>query len=215
MDVEKPLVKVYMELKDLHDNGYCTWYTKLLSIVQPFETELSTYDKQLGSLINNGNNSIYELTKAMRYEKYKKEYLNAINDVQRHPILRTYRIIKTAHHCESYLLVNMNKKYQNAISRFRSSSHQLGIETGRHTIPITPLNDRKCQFCNSPDIDDEMHMLLTCSFHKNERSVLYSKIPYDCFLLTQVDLFIKLLSDNDENVIRNVGKYIHTCFIRR
>ena len=109
----------------------------------------------------------------------------------------------------------MNVKYQKAISRFRSSSHQLSIETGRHTIPITPLKDRTCKHCNSPEIDDEMHMFLSCEFHNSERLVLFSELPYSFAPLRPEYLFIKLLSNCHKNVIRSVGKYIYTCFDRR
>ena len=38
------------------------------------------------------------------------------------------------------------KKYQQAIPRFRVSSHRPGIELGRHQKPYLPVEKRLCHF---------------------------------------------------------------------
>ena len=109
----------------------------------------------------------------------------------------------------------MNEKYRISISRFRSSSHQLFIETGRHTVPITPRDERICKYCQSSDIDDEMHMMLSCAFHRTERAVLFSELPPHYTSCPSNELFIKLLSDNQRIVIISIGKFIYNCFEHR
>ena len=98
---------------------------------------------------------------------------------------------------------------------FRSRSHHFAIETGRHTIPITPVNERLCQLCKGLLIDDEMHMLLSCEFHFDERSIMYTEIPTNLLMLPPDQLFCELLNTPNETVIRSVAKYIHRCFEKR
>ena len=112
-------------------------------------------------------------------------------------------------------MIPMNEKYRKAISRFRSSSHQLFIETGRHTIPKTPLNERICKYCDKYEIDDEIHMTLSCTFHKTERAIFFSELPQNYIDLPTNELFIKLLSDNNKDVVINLGKFIYNCFEQR
>ncbi len=51
-----------------------------------------------------------------------------------------------------------DRKY---LARLRTSSHNLKIETGRHTRPKTPVENRVCQHCNI--LEDEFHFLLMCN----------------------------------------------------
>ena len=55
-----------------------------------------------------------------------------MNNAEKHPILRTYTMLKEKLCLETYIQCVHIKKYQQAISRFRVSSHRLGIELGRH-----------------------------------------------------------------------------------
>ncbi len=59
---------------------------------------------------------------------------------------------------------NFGKK---SFTRLRISAHNLRIETGWHTIPKTPLDDRKCRHCGT--LENEIHFLLQCS--KSSQSV--------------------------------------------
>ena len=64
--------------------------------------------------------------------------------------------------------------YQQAIYRFRVSSHRLGIELGRHHKPRLPVEQRLCFFCNSRNLDDELHFIINCEFHTNAKKTVYS-----------------------------------------
>ena len=50
------------------------------------------------------------------------------------------------------------------ITRWRMSSHNLKIETGRYTRPITARENRLCDVCKV--IDDEYHAIYVCSIHR-------------------------------------------------
>ena len=67
-----------------------------------------------------------------------------------------------------------NRKYRHALAKLRTSSHNLEIERGRHTRPVTPADLRICTVCNV--VEDEEHLLLHCVKYAEERNVLFSKI---------------------------------------
>ena len=83
---------------------------------------------------------------------------------------------------EPYLYLVKNPKYRMAISKFRSSSHILEIKRGRHTRPITPLENRLCPLCKV--VETEIHFLLECPMYECYRKELFSKI-------VSVDSYVK------------------------
>ena len=55
-----------------------------------------------------------------------------------------------------------------ALTRLRTSSHRLAIETERWTKPHrTPRFERKCQLCNT--LEDEFHFVLECPLYRDLR----------------------------------------------
>ena len=104
---------------------------------------------------------------------------NAGGSMQTDPIqnLRTYKTFKTCSFLENYLLHIPNVKLRNEFTKLRISSHRLQIETGRFTRPRkTPVNERLCKLCNTVNVEDEEHFILSCPFYSNERASLYTKL---------------------------------------
>ena len=134
---DKPINHVFQELEHLHNAGHTTWLSKIEHILVdvyhdlPYDINHKRWMSQL---------------KDERYKKFIVSWLNNINDSESHPKLRTYCRFKMEFRKEPYLY-QVNRTYLNAISRFRTSSHCLHIETGRHTKPITPVENRTCNFC--------------------------------------------------------------------
>ena len=96
------------------------------------------------------------------------------------------------------------------MSRFRTSSHNLEIEKGRHAHPKTPLDKRLCKTCKV--LEDEMHFLLHCSLYKTSREILIGKVAdqYPLFNeLSHEDKFTFLLSYNDPQILTWTAKFIH------
>ena len=58
-------------------------------------------------------------------------------------------------------------------------------------------------------------MLIKCDFHNNERSLLNEVLPNSYTTETPENLFISLMTDRNEFVIRHIGKFIRTCFNNR
>ena len=83
--------------------------------------------------------------------------------------LRTYKLFKNEFRLEHYLLKIPNQHYRCALAQFRLSSHNLGIETGRHTKPPTPQENQLCLYCDKGLVDDEVHLHTNCAAHTDIR----------------------------------------------
>ena len=143
---------------------------------------------------------------------YTKNWLQKIDDREQNPILRTYAIFKESHCLQTYIQCLSVKKYQQAISRFRVSSHRLGIELGRHYKPRLPVEQRLCNFCNSRNLDDELHFRIKCEFHTNARKTFYLVLDINISnfeSLPDDDKFRTILTSPNEDVIFSLGKFIH------
>ena len=68
-----------------------------------------------------------------------------------------------------YLVLTRKNPSRKALVRFRISSHQLRIETGRYEN--IPRNERICHFCTSNKIEDENHFLLDCKAYSQIRDI--------------------------------------------
>ena len=81
-----------------------------------------------------------------------------------------YRVISNFSF-QPYLEIVTFAKFRVALSRLRTSSHRLVIETGRWKKPNKePIVDRKCQICNK--LEDEHHFLTECVSYKDLRKTL-------------------------------------------
>ena len=100
----------------------------------------------------------------------------------------------------------------NNIARFRVSSHNLKIETGRHDIPKTPVEERICEKCTSKEVEDEIHCLLTCSLHLGPRIEMINKVltfipDFNC--LNKTEQFETILSSKEPAVIYALGNFLN------
>jgi len=126
------------------------------------------------------------------YEYEMQNILSSINNSTMNPKLRTYKLFKVDYRLEPYLALNISCKMIKNIARFRTSSHNLRIETGRHERPMVPAENRLCQKCNLNEVEDEIHYLITCPAHSAERESLFSKVSSiieDFLMLNKVERF--------------------------
>ena len=131
--------------------------------------------------------------------------------------LRSYRLFKNIFKFEKYLTHVVNAHDRINLTRFRISCHKLHIETGRYTIPKTPIDDRVCKNCNFNAIEDEKHMLLFCSKYNFDRAELIYKCYNKniAYINDYNSKFIWLLSNEEESTCRNIAKFISKCFLLR
>ena len=109
---------------------------------------------------------------------------------------------------EKHLHLNFNLKHKIALSRFRLSNHPLMIEKGRHLR--IEKNERKCYFCKDK-IEDEEHFLINCPLYSPSRLKLENVCTANCNRYNELNneqKFIFLMSNEDENVIKQLGRFI-------
>ena len=106
------------------------------------------------------------------YTQYSDRFLSVINNGESSNKLGTYKLLKKHCSLEYYLLYIQNPLHHNALVQLMLSSHNLGIETGRHCrpskLPETPI----CAFCPSGQVDDEIHFLIHCKAHDALRTTI-------------------------------------------
>ena len=130
--------------------------------------------------------------------------------LSKHPILRTYRYIKSSFRTEPYSYLVNDKHYRHAISQLRCSSHILNVEKGRYTWPRTPLGERLCNMGNC--VDDELHFMTACAVNVNERRTLYDKLinKFPEFEhLCDLQKFVFLFTFDDAQILSWLGKFLY------
>ena len=60
-------------------------------------------------------------------------------------------------------------KFVNSLAQLRLSSHPLRIEIARHGQQRIERTERKCQICNSDDLEDEYHFVFSCPIYDELR----------------------------------------------
>lgn len=112
-----------------------------------------------------------------------------------------YKLFKDRFEISSYI----NKLSPYLCKRFlafRTRNHRFPIELGRWHG--TPLNDRKCNLCNS-DLGDEFHYLLVCKTFETERKC-YLKPYY--YRSPSILKYHNLMNTKDENSLKKLCKFI-------
>ena len=194
--------KVYYELENLTQQGFDTWVGSLCKISDALQLNLHMHPSKFRQ----------ECQDIVR-SKFIQEWAADIADTSKHPILRTYRYIKSSFRTEPYLYLVNDQRYRRAISQLRCSSHILNVEKGRYTRPRTPLDERLCNMCNC--VDDELHFITACAVNVNERRALYDKLT-DKFPefehLCDLEKFVFLFTFDDAQMLSWLGKFLHKSF---
>lgn len=156
-------------------------------------------------LTQHTRNSIpIETIKQRIIDNYLQKWYSEINNSTR---LQHYCIFKHDFNLEKYLEIHLDRKYVTTLSRFRTSSHSLFIESGRYDG--TPREQRLCKSCTMNAIESEYHFLLVCPNYKDLRKKYFK--PYFCHWPT-LNKFRTLMSSTSKYVINNLSKYIYSAF---
>ena len=122
-----------------------------------------------------------------------------------------YRFIRTPTDIQHYLKV-LPKKWRTNLAKFRLSSHQLRIETGRYGNKRVERSLRICICCDKNEIEDEYHFLLVCPAYVDLRAAHIKKYFYK---RPNMFKFVKLLNLKNRNSLLNLAKFINQSFSRR
>ena len=157
----KVLKACYLENVNLINKGKKCWLGQLKNIILDklnlpeiwYNLGCKLTDKQL-TIMTNCIKSIYK-THWTKYISRQDKGQNGGNK------LRTYKEFKNHFCTENYLSLMDDQYARKYFTRLRSSAHHLRIETGRHTIPRTPVENRLCRSCKL--IENEEHLILKCN----------------------------------------------------
>ena len=126
--------------------------------------------------------------------------------------LRTFRKFKSDISLEPYLLL-LRENSRKTLTRLRISAHNLGVETGRHHRPSPiPLNERLCTLCDEGSLDDELHLIMTCSKFKNERQSFLEQLSNIFPPLTNHDeetIFTFIMQCQDNDLAKCLERYLN------
>lgn len=131
-------------------------------------------------------------------------YQSWYSSINNSPRLDTYCLFKHSFGIESYFNYIFEPKYRIALTKFRTSSHDLNIETGRHCN--LPRNARICRNCKSGLPENEYHFVLICSKYADLRS-RYIKRYYYTWPTKQK--FTNLMCSTSKIILTNLARYIY------
>ena len=197
------LKSVFNDTLCFHEMGFKNWIAHVRTIADIYGIDLNKYTysettkKRIKSLIKN---------------KFISRWQSDLNNTDKYPILRTYRLFKQNFCFEPHLTHIKNACHRSALNKLRCSSHLLAIERGRHTKPKTPIENRLCFHCNT--IEDEIHFLTNCGIYERDRQIFFnsvsSKFPNFSHLNSE-HKFVFLLSCEDNQITTHLGKFIYTA----
>ena len=88
--------------------------------------------------------------------------------------------------------------------------HQLQIERGRYSGK--KIEERLCIICNA--IEDEVHVFCDCIKYQPLRTKMYQSIGKTlCNSVSNMEIFISLMTSTDENTLKSVGIFVSSCNI--
>ena len=146
----------YKMLKSLDEAGRHTWAANVSSLLYTYGFGFAWISQEIG------NENIFVSQFKVRLTDCMKQ--NWHSDINESPRCDSYKEFKTLLNVERYLSMDMQFYLRKAFARFRTSSHKLSIEIGRHHN----INraDRICIFCfnqhNTITIEDEYHAFFIC-----------------------------------------------------
>jgi len=205
--------QVYNVLHHLSDLGFHTWVTVAKELM---------YENDLGDVFERNyvskeeERALLSNLKILLCNQFREK---CMSDLHSYPKLRCYVKFKLDFSTEHYLLNIKDFRIRKCIAQLRLSSHNLEIERGRFTKPITAEDNRICQHCNLNLVETEYHFLLICPYFDRERAILLNVIEsYEPVLIIHnkvIDTFNNIMSCKSDKVLFSVGKYIFKCFRKK
>ena len=135
------------------------------------------------------------------------------SDLRNNKVLTLYSLIKIDFLCSAYLNIIRNQSLRCFLAKLRLSSHSLRIETGRHGNVRVDRSLRICTFCDSQEVEDEFHCVLTCNRYTDLENVFFRNI----IIINRVCMykFIVHLKSSKRKTLLNLCYYLREAFARR
>ena len=131
-------------------------------------------------------------------------------DIHGMPKLRLYSKFIMTREEELYLSLSIPRRLRSNLAHYKTSSHCLEIEVGRHHN-VAP-EDRLCKLCGEANIlavEDEYHVLFHCPTYQYQRTVYISNNGIG---LPNEYNFIKYLQTEDQEKLIDLANFISSMF---
>lgn len=190
--------QIYEEmLNQAPKNPWLTFIKELLYKIGFKHVWLNQYTFDIGKL----QNAIQEKLR-INYIKFWEKI-----KCEGRPRLKFYSSVSKTYEVQPYLISITNIKHRHLLSKLRTSTHSLKIETGRHNN--IPRENRLCNKCNV--IEDEIHFLDGCQ--------KFTELRND-FIKDLSNIDIKYSNNKpsevfcEDRIQIRLGKFISDCFNR-
>ena len=217
-------IKNIRYLKSIHSNSDSL-------VKQAYDAEQKRLGKSIWSTLQNYTGRIHELCGFLH--PYQNPYEN-IYEISNNMMTRymklifhedwcskldqsekaiTYRQFKHNMKFEPYLAIP-NRKIRVSLAKFRTSDHNLRIETGRRK-PRIERENRTCMQCPT-SIEDEFHFLMTCpTYARTELIELATTLCPQFSNLSPPKQFEYLMTQEDLTLIEKIGHCVLTWTTQR
>ena len=217
LTIDTSIVKFWIHLQNLPENNIakqCLQISKemadknQLGLVQKINYLCSKYNSNSITL-NENNGKIFTSHIKQNISKALTEHqLNLINTNRK---LNFYATFKQDTKKSDFLDLINNPHHRIAINKFRLGNHKLHIETGRYTIPKTPVDSRICSFCHSNEIENETHFIFSCKLYDSIRLKFFNAITIKYSNFQNLDINSKTLflcNNVDPDVCRSTAAFV-------
>ena len=126
------------------------------------------------------------------------------------PKLRLYCKYKEDKQEELYLSLPIPRRLRRDLARFRTASHILEVEMGRHNN--ISFEDRLCKLCGKSNlfaVEDEFHVVFHCEAYNDIRQVYIDKEILNC---ANEYSFVSLMKTDNSDDIVNFANFISCLF---
>ena len=194
MGKEGKLPVLLYKLADKKYSEEITWLKTVKSILDNTGLSYVWISKYFVS-----ENWLYNTVKLSLIDQFRQTWHVA---VQNSPKALNYRLYKDNLQLENYFKI-LDEKNIVTFARFRTLNSKIPIESGRWQN--IPRENRICLLCNSGDIGDELHYILTCSA-LNENRTKFLKAYFRN--RPNVVKFKELMNSSNPSVLNNLCKFI-------
>ena len=148
-------------------------------------------------------------------QQYKQDIIHTVGNTAKLGVLRTCKQVYTK---SSYLAAISIPAHRIALTKLRTSSHNLQIEQDRHCRNRPDRSARRCRICEL-ETEDEMHFLISCPGYTTFRQSMFIEISsmYPYFLnMHNTVKFNFLMRDNlEDKFYKLIGYFVfNLCKLR-
>ncbi|CAB3993421.1 Hypothetical predicted protein [Paramuricea clavata] len=199
--------QAFLISKDLHSKQKMSFYGNAMDTIKNLNL-----NEEILNLEAVTTEHIKTITKTLE-EKYLTFWKHKLENSSK---LTFYSTFKTDHNLENYLVFIKDPHKRRCLSRLRVSNHDLQIEIGRYQN--IPREERLCKICNSGEVENETHLLLSCKAYEQSRANLRSSLENassDEINLNSQTLSADLMKSTDSEIITKLSKFVYSCFKQR